>query len=210
LNEFLCPIAVVYAEQGNYSAFDDWFNYAHTQLKNSTQTDHKALVSGYRTLIKTYRTSASDWMNSAFLAAVLPRLQVIANTTHLASAKNLLINIYADYASEGHPAFLAQAYEMAITIEPIADRLNALKSLAKVYAKVNDGPHLRAIIAEMIELELDDLEFESIALVCAKQGDFAYAQELLARQEPAPWKDEVLWNLIAKLIQTIKWLLHVS
>ncbi|ABX04771.1 MAG TPA: hypothetical protein DEF47_11800 [Herpetosiphon sp.] len=202
LNEFLCPIAVVYAEQGNYSAFDDWFNYAHTQLKNSTQTDHKALVSGYRTLIKTYRTSASDWMNSAFLAAVLPRLQVIANTTHLASAKNLLINIYADYASEGHPAFLAQAYEMAITIEPIADRLNALKSLAKVYAKVNDGPHLRAIIAEMIELELDDLEFESIALVCAKQGDFAYAQELLARQEPAPWKDEVLWYLIAKLIQT--------
>ncbi|GAA5531358.1 ATP-binding protein [Herpetosiphon gulosus] len=202
LNEFLCPIAAAYAKQGNHSAFDDCFNYAHTQLKNSPQTDQKSIVSGYRTLINSYRTHATDWMNSAFLAAVLPRLQSIANTTHLASAKNLLINIYSDYASEGHAEFLAQAYQMALTIEPIADRIDALKSLAKAYAIVKDGPRLRAIIAELMELESDDLAVESIALVCAKQGDYTYAQELLALQVPSPWKDEVVWSLIDKLIQT--------
>lgn len=202
LNEFLCSIAAAYAEQGDHSAFDDWFNYAHTQLKNSPQTDHKSLVWGYRTLVNTYRKYTTDWMNSAFLAAVLPTLHLIANTTHLASAKNLLVNIYADYASEGHPEFLAQAHQMALTIEPLAVRIDALKSLAKAYVIVNDGPFLRAIIAELMELESDDLAVESIALVCAKQGNYAYAQELLALQVPSPWKDEVLWSLIAKLIQT--------
>ncbi|XSG77215.1 AAA family ATPase [Herpetosiphon llansteffanensis] len=197
-------IAEAYARAGDFTVA----NQALELIKHSwrfTQTAQKIAKIAYEQSIQPnpepILKAAHKQINQR--DAVDNQLDQLASAPHNSdAARSLLSTIYADDADLELQEFFTKAYQVAKSIDNQAKRIDALKQLAKAYAMINDLPRLRELIAEIMLLEVEDFQLESIALICVKQGHYAYAQELLQLQEPSPWKDEVLYSLIYQLIKS--------
>ncbi|MCA0350687.1 MAG: AAA family ATPase [Chloroflexi bacterium] len=191
--EALCAIAVAFAEQCDAVAFADWLNYAH---KRAT-----AFPTGYQALAETYFGYAPDSAIEAFLDSVEQLVQISLDQGYADTALEALAKIYTSYAAHGHAEFLVKAHQAAISIPDRDYQYAALVTVAQAYLKIKAMPELQVIISELSQLGFDFWIFQDLTASCIEEGELYLAYQLILFDERHPVKDEVICNLIARLIQ---------
>jgi len=191
--EALCAIAVAFAEQGDAVAFADWLNYAH---KRAT-----AFPTGYQALAETYFGYTPDSAIKAFLDSIEQLVQISLDQGYADTALEALAKIYTSYAAHGHAEFLVKAHQTAISIPNRDYQYAALVTVAQAYLKIKVMPELQVIISELSQLGFDFWIFQDLTASCIEEGELHLAYQLILFDERHPVKDEVICNLIARLIQ---------
>ncbi|XSG77400.1 ATP-binding protein [Herpetosiphon llansteffanensis] len=200
--ELLCEIATAYAEHGHYSQFIDWLNYTHQQSKAIKNVRHAMLA--YEKIAKIYLAYAHDSAIKLFFIDMEQQAQVSIEQNDAAFGLNTLTKVYTDYAVRGHPEFFAKAYQTANRISDSRNRGYALKSLAYGYAQVDDRAQIQALVSEINQLDIDDMDFLMISELYANRGEVEFSLTLLENDWPSLSKDEIFAYLIPKLLLSNK------